>query len=152
MPESIARFLAGRRLAVAGVSRSGRLPANAIYRKLRGSGYEVFPINPHAAQVEGSVCYESVVALPPSVDGLIIATPPAVSAEVVRQAAACGIGRVWLHRALGTGSVSEDATRACRERGVECIAGGCPLMYCEPVDLFHRCLRWWCGRRRTVPR
>jgi predicted CoA-binding protein len=31
--------------------------ANAVYRKLRDSGFEVFPVNPRASEVEGTACY-----------------------------------------------------------------------------------------------
>jgi hypothetical protein len=30
--------------------------------------------------------------------------------------------------------------------------GGCPLMYCEPVDFGHRCMRAWLGWRGRLPR
>ena len=53
VPQSIADFLAGKRIIVAGVSRSNAAPANAILRKLRDSGHEVIPVNPNAAQLEG---------------------------------------------------------------------------------------------------
>ena len=39
-------FLSQRRIAVAGVSRNSKETANLIFRKLRDSGHEVFPINP----------------------------------------------------------------------------------------------------------
>jgi hypothetical protein len=29
--------------------------------------------------------------------------------------------------------------------------GGCPLMYCAPVDFGHRCMRWWLRRQGCVP-
>jgi predicted CoA-binding protein len=48
-PESVATFLRGRRLAVAGVSRQPGQAANAVFRKLRGAGYEVFPNNPNTS-------------------------------------------------------------------------------------------------------
>jgi acyl-CoA synthetase (NDP forming) len=79
----------------------------------------------------------------------VIATHPGASIEVVRQCAARGVGRVWLHRSFGEGSVSADAVRECEARGIRCIVGGCPLMYCPPIDLGHRCMRWllrWQGR------
>jgi uncharacterized protein len=53
VPAPVDEFLRGRRLAVAGVSRDTTQPANAIYRKLRDSGYDVFAINPNATEVEG---------------------------------------------------------------------------------------------------
>jgi predicted CoA-binding protein len=120
-PDPVAAFLRGRRFAVAGVSRDPAQPANAVYRKLRDSGY------------------------------VVIATHPNVSVDLVRQCADRGVGRVWLHRSFGVGSVSEEATRECEERGIHCLVGGCPLMYCEPVDFGHRCMRWWLRRRGRVP-
>src|SRR5262245_27885758 len=151
-PNPIARFLEGRRVAVAGVSRNRGQAANAIYRKLRGSGYEVYPVNPNATEVEGTACYPDLRSVPGAIDGVIIATHPAKSLDVVRQAGERGIGRVWFHRSLGTGSVSEAAVRECEARGIQCIVGGCPLMYCEPVDVGHRCVRWWLEWRRKLPR
>ena len=48
VPEPVRDFLRAKRIAVAGVSREAGQPANAVYRKLRDSGYEVFSINPNA--------------------------------------------------------------------------------------------------------
>ena len=151
-PESIAAFLRGRRIAVAGVSRQPGQAANAIYRKLEASGYEVFPVNPKAAEVEGARCYAEVGAVPGTLDGVVIATAPAASIEVVRQCADHGVKRVWFHRSIGDGSVSDEAVKECAARGIDAIVGGCPLMFCEPVDLGHKCMKWWLQRRGRVPR
>jgi hypothetical protein len=35
---------------------------------------------------------------------------------------------------------------------MECIVGGCPLMFCDPVDVGHRCMRWWLQRQGRVPK
>jgi predicted CoA-binding protein len=150
-PESVATFLRGRRFAVAGVSRQPNQAANAVFRKLRSSGYEVFPINPKASEVEGTTCYRDLSAIPGQLDGVVIATAPDVSAQIVRQCGDHGVHRVWFHRSFGSGSVSEEAVRECHARGIECIVGGCPLMFCEPVDVGHRCMRWWLQRQGRVP-
>jgi predicted CoA-binding protein len=152
LPAPVAEFLSGRRFAVAGVSRAGDVPANAIFRKLVASGYEVVPVNPSADQVEGVTCYRDLAAIPGELDGVVIAAPPAAAPGLVRQAAERGIRRVWFHRSFGEGSVAEGAVRECAARGLEAIVGGCPLMYCEPVDFGHRCMRWWLGRKGRVPR
>lgn len=60
LKEAAQEFLAQKRIAVAGVSRQGDTAANAIYKKLRDSGYEVFPVNPNAAEVEGDRCYATL--------------------------------------------------------------------------------------------
>ena len=152
IPESVSEFLGAKRIAVAGVSRHPGHAANAIYRKLKGCGYDVFPINPTATEVEGVSCYADVAAIPGLVDGVVVATHPQVSVEVVRQCGELGIGRVWFHRSFGEGSVSQEAIRECEALGVDCIIGGCPLMFCEPVDLGHKRMRWWLQRRGHVPR
>lgn len=151
LPRSVSAFLKGKRFAVAGVSRSGTLPANAIFRKLRTSGYEVVPVNPNAETVEGERCYPDLASVPGNLDGVVVATHPSVSADIVRQACARGIEHIWFHRSFGGGSVSDAALAECAARGVTPIVGGCPLMYCQPVDPAHRCFRWWLRLRRRVP-
>jgi predicted CoA-binding protein len=152
IPEPVADFLRGKRIAVAGVSREPQQPANAVYRKLRTSGYEVFPINPKTREVEGVPSYPDLGSLPQPIDGVIVATHPDVSVDLVRQCAENGVRRIWFHRSFGQGSVSEVAIRECEARSVQCIVGGCPLMYCEPVDFGHRCMRGWLGWRGRLPR
>jgi uncharacterized protein len=152
MPDVVADFLNGRRIAVAGVSRGSASAANPVYRKLRDSGYEVFPVNPNASQLEGATCYPDLASIPGPLDGVVVATHPDVSAQIVQQAAARQVPRVWLHRSFGQGSVSDAAVQECAKSGIACIVGGCPLMYREPVDVGHRCMRAvlrWLGR---VPR
>lgn len=151
-PDAIETFLGGRRFAVAGVSREPGQAANAVFRKLKQTGYDVVPVNPNASEVEGVTCYADIGAIPHPLDGVVIATAPAAADDVVRQCADHGVRQVWFHRSFGSGSVSEEAVRTCRARGIACIVGGCPLMFCEPVDLGHRCMRWWLQRQGRVPR
>lgn len=152
-PAAVAAFLAGKRLAVAGVSREAKgHVGNAIFNKLKAAGYEVFAVNPNASELEGVHCYPAIGAIPGEIDGVVIATAPAVSAAVVRQCAEKGVKRVWFHRSFGQGSVSAEALAAAKENGIEAIENGCPMMYVEPVDGGHKffCkLLAWFGR---VPR
>lgn len=137
---------------MAGVSRQSAQAANAVFRKLRSSGYEVFPINPKASEVEGVKCYPDLAAVPGQLDGVVIATSPDGGVQVVRQCSDHGVRRVWFHRSFGCGSVSDEAVRECRAKSIDCIVGGCPLMFCEPVDFGHKCMRWWLQRQGRVPR
>jgi predicted CoA-binding protein len=151
LPDPVDAFLRGKRFAVAGVSRDRNQTGNAVYRKLLKAGYEVVPVNPAAQEVEGVRCYPDLASLPAPVDGVVAVTPPGAGVDLVRKCAEAGIPRIWFHRAFGEGSVSEAAVAEARARGVQCIAGGCPLMYCSPVDPVHRCIRWWLGRKKRVP-
>lgn len=152
VPDCVSAFLRGRRFGVAGVSRNPAQPANAIFRKLTAAGYDVFPINPNASEVEGRTCYRDVGSVPGSLDGVVIATAPGVSAAIVGQCANRGVRRVWFHRSFGDGSVSEQAVQACAANSIDYIIGGCPLMFCEPVDVGHKCMRWWLQHTGRVPR
>jgi predicted CoA-binding protein len=135
-------FLEQRRIAVAGVSRSKNEAANFIFRKLRDCGYQAFAVNPKTDRAEGAVCYPTLASIPGGVDAVVVATPPSAAPELVRQGVALGIGWVWMHRSFGQGSVSDEAVALCLENGIRVIPGGCPMMFCSPVDLPHRCMRW----------
>jgi len=141
-------FLAQKRIAVAGVSRSGEGAATLIYRRLRDAGYTVLAINPEAATVEGDPCYPDVASLPDTPDGLVIVTPPDAARDLVQACADRGIPRVWMHRSFGTGSVSDEAAALGQRLGLTVIPGACPMMFLDPVDGGHTCIRWllkWTG-------
>ena len=130
LPRPVADFLAGKRIVVAGVSRSGSAPANAIFRRLRESGHEVIPVNPNASQIEGQQCYPDVRSVPGPLHGVMVVTHPFISAGVAREALERGVKHIWFHRSFGSGSVAPEAVQECRARGVggPPIVGGCPLM------------------------
>lgn len=135
-------FLACRRIAVTGVSRSpANHGANIVYRRLRDSGYEVFAVNPNADVVEGEPCFADLRSIPGGVEAVVIGTRPEAAEQTVRECAQMGITQVWMHRAFGGGSVSDAAAEYGRSHGITVIDGGCPLMF-EPIsDPGHRVIR-----------
>jgi predicted CoA-binding protein len=153
MKEAASDFLAQKRIAVAGVSRT---PAghgsNVVYNGLRKAGYQVFAVNPNASEVEGDACYPDVASIPGGVDAVVVGTAQAVSADIVKQCADLGIKRVWLHRSFGGGSVSEEAVRIGHENEVNVIAGGCPMMFLSSTDIGHRCMRWMLNLTGGLPK
>jgi uncharacterized protein len=151
LKQAATEFLAQRRLAVAGVSRQGGHVANIVYRRLREQGYTVFAVNPHAEEVEGDRCYARISDIPDGVGGVFIATRPDAAPEVVRQCVEAGVPRVWMHRSFGTGSVSAEAAALGESAGIRVIAGACPMMFLEPVDVAHRCMRWLLGATGRLP-
>lgn len=70
-------FLASKRIAVTGVSRSpADHGANVVYRRLRERGYEVSAVNPNADRVEGDPCLRDLKSIPDGVDAVVIGTRP----------------------------------------------------------------------------
>jgi predicted CoA-binding protein len=152
--EAAAEFLSKKRIAVTGVS--SRNPqshgSNVVYRQLRAKGYRVFAVNPNAAAAEGDRCYPDLKSIPGGVEAVVIGTRPDVAERTMHECADLGIGHVWMHRSVGTGSVSPAATAYGRERGIHVIDGGCPLMFEPAADFGHKAMRLVFTLAGRVPR
>ena len=138
-------FLAQKRIAVAGVSRdnSQHPIGNLIYHRLKTTGHDVVPVNPHMQTFEGDRCYPNLRAIPGGVDGVVIITRPETTEQIVRDCGEAGVRRVWMHRSMAKGSsVSAAAVAYCRQRDISVIAGACPMMFGPGVDFGHTCMRW----------
>jgi predicted CoA-binding protein len=144
----VEEFLAQRTLAVVGASRDEKKFGNKVYKDLIRKGYNTYPVNPNAEEIEGQPCYPDLAALPEAVDGVVFVVPPAQTERVVREVAKLGISRVWMQQ----GSESEDAIRWCEENGISVVAGECILMFAEPAEFYHRAHRWVWGVLGKLPR
>jgi predicted CoA-binding protein len=153
MKEAASAFLANRRIAVTGVSRNPQdHGGNVVYRRLRERGYEVFPVNPNADEVEGDRCYHDLRAIPGGVAAVVIGTRPERAEQTMRECAELGISHVWMHRGPGAGSVSTSATDYGRARGITVIDGGCPCMFEPTADLGHKAMRFVFTLAGNVPK
>jgi uncharacterized protein len=140
--EAAAAFLACKRVAVTGVSRTPRTHgSNNVYRRLRERGYQVFAVNPNTGQVEGDRCYPDLASIPGGVDAVVIGTRPQIAGDTMRECAELGIKQVWMHRGPGAGSVSGAAAGYGRANGITVIDGGCPLMFGPTADIGHKIMR-----------
>jgi uncharacterized protein len=140
--DAAAEFLAHKRVAVTGVSRTpGSHGSNVVYKRLRERGYEVFAVNPNADEVEGDPAYDDLHSIPDGVDAVVIGTRPELADETMRECAELGIKHVWMHRGPGAGSVSAPAADYGRERGITVIDGGCPCMFGPTADRGHKAMR-----------
>lgn len=137
--EAATEFLALKRVAVTGVSAnpSGH-GSNAVYTRMRDRGYEVFPVNPNSPTAEGDQTYPDLQSIPDGVEAVVIGTRPDRAEATMQEAIDLGITHVWMHRAFGSGSVSEPAATLGRANGVTVIDGGCPLMFGPTSDGGHR--------------
>lgn len=137
----ISEFLLLNSIAVVGVSRNGKEPANHIFEKFQNEGYQVFAVNPNATQISGEKVFHDVLSIPENVEGVVIATHPDVTKSIIEQCAAKGVKYVWIHKSFGEGSYCEEAVKYAHLRHINVIESGCPLMYLNP-DLVHTCMKW----------
>jgi uncharacterized protein len=140
--EATSAFLANKRIAITGVSRSPKEHgSNTVYKRLRDRGYEVFAVNPNTDEVEGDRAYHDLKSIPGGVDAVVIGTRPSRAVDTVRECVELGIKHVWMHRGPGAGSVSDAATAYGRQHGITVIDGGCPCMFGPTADFGHKIMR-----------
>jgi len=135
--QAIDSFLSCRRIAVVGVSRDPRDFSRAVLRAFVERGYDAVPVNSAGGEVEGRHAAARVGEVQPPPEAALLMTPPAATAQVVRECAEAGVKRVWMHRGAGRGAVSPEAVAFCRERGIEVVDGECPFMFLPGTGWFH---------------
>jgi predicted CoA-binding protein len=114
-----------------------------IYRRLKKAGHQVFAVNPRLQTFDGDRCYPNLQSIPGGVDGVVIVTRPETTERIVHDCSDAGVRRVWMHQSQAKGSsVSPAAVDYCRRHDICVIAGACPMMYGDGVDLGHTCTRW----------
>jgi predicted CoA-binding protein len=151
--EAAGEFLAHKRVAVTGVSRTPNSHgSNVVYQRLRDRGYEVFAVNPNAEEVEGDVAYPDLRSIPGGVEAVVIGTKPERAEATMRECADLGIHHVWMHRGPGGGSVSKEAAELGRKEGIAVIDGGCPCMFGPTADPGHKVMRTVFTLTGNVPR
>ena len=137
-PEAANAFLSQPRITVVGASDDRSNFGGTVYRALRDHGVDVVPVHPTAATVAGDLCHPDLASVP-DLGAVLVMVNPAQAIDVVRTCLDRGVDRIWLFKGLGgPGAVSSEALQLCEERGVDVIAGACPLMFLEPVGLPHR--------------
>jgi hypothetical protein len=145
-PQSIDDFLAQPALALVGVSRSRERFGNTALRELLARGFHVYPLHPLMDVVAGVKCYHHFHEMPKDVGGVIVIVSPEAASDVVRDAAAAGIRRVWLQQ----GAESPYVLEVCRDLGMDVISGECILMYARPTGI-HKAHRWLAGVLHQLP-
>lgn len=131
-------FVSQNNIAVVGVSRKKSKFGNYIYRELKKKDYQVFPVNPKLEFAEGDKCYPDLSSVPEKLDGVIINVSPLEAVNVIKDANAAGIKKVWLQQ----GSQSDEAVEFCEHNNMDCISNECIIMFTEPLGFMHRTHKW----------
>jgi len=123
--ELIRKFLNKRNIfAVVGASRDPKKYGYQVYKDLKETGYDVYPVNPNADEILGDRCYPDLVDLPKKPDVVDVVVPPKVTEEMVKTCKRLGITKVWMQ----PGSESETAIKFCDENGIDVVHGVCVMI------------------------
>ena len=113
-------------VAILGASQNRQKFGNKSVRAHLDQGYEVYPVNPNADEVEGLKAYPSLRDLPVnSLDRVSVYLPPAVGLTVLEDIKAISPKEVWFN----PGSDSDEILDRAGDLGLNVIAG------CSIVDL-----------------
>lgn len=82
--------------AVVGANQDREKYGNMIYRKLKSSGYTVYPVNPMYETVEGDKCYKDLSSLPEVPEVIDMVVSPKRGKPIIEEAARLGIKNIWL--------------------------------------------------------
>ncbi|MBS0265661.1 MAG: CoA-binding protein [Planctomycetes bacterium] len=113
-------------VAILGASRNRAKFGNKSVRAHARQGYDVFPINPYATEIEGLRAYPNLASVPVSpLDRISVYLPPDVVLTMLPEIQACHAREVWLN----PGSDSPAVVARAEELGLELIRA------CSIVDV-----------------
>ncbi|KAJ2803281.1 hypothetical protein H4R20_002955 [Coemansia guatemalensis] len=128
-------FFASKAFAVVGASANKAKYGNKVLCWYLDKGLPVTPVNPTAHEIEGLPCVKSLAELCSDANdapakmrqtSVSVIMPPHVSEQILRQAAALGIGHLWFQ----PGSEPDRLNALATELGVSVTGGGpCILVH-----------------------
>ena len=145
MNSLIEQFVSSKRIAVVGMSRSGKKFGNMAAKELKTKGYEIFVVHPEAAEIDGFACSPSLSSLSGKIDAVWISVPPAKVSPVLNEAAEIGLKNIWLQQ----GAWSSEVQQTIDQLGLPVVSKKCIMMYAPPVKSvhkFHRTIKGIFGR------
>jgi predicted CoA-binding protein len=121
----ISNFVNRRVWAVVGASQDRSKFGNRVFLDLRDAGYTVYPVNPKGGELEGAKVYASLADLPETPEVIDLVVPPAVTEQVVKEARALGLTRIWMQ----PGAESNAAIAYCQEHGLQVVHDACAMVW-----------------------
>ena len=98
-------------VAIVGASTEGSKFGNKAVRAFKQQGYQVFPVNPKAAEVEGLTAFSSISSVPARPDLVSVYLPPPVLLKLLPEIAAKGCDELWLNPGTESPEVLAEAER-----------------------------------------
>ncbi len=124
-------------IAVIGASSDRAKFGNKCVRAYLQKGWDVFPVNPKEATVEGQPVSKSILDVPVEpIDRVSIYLPPAVGIKVLDEIAKTNVGEVWFN----PGADAPEVLARARELGLKVVAANQDLLRVQRRQQFHQLL------------
>lgn len=130
----IEQFVSSKRIAVVGMSRSGKKFGNMAAKELKAKGYEIYPVHPEAVEIDGFTCSPNLQSLTGKIDGVWISIPPKNVPPVLEEAAQIGLKNIWLQQ----GAWSAEVQQTIDQLNLPVVSKKCIMMYALPVKSVHK--------------
>ncbi len=130
----IDQFIESKRIALVGMSRSGKKFGNMAAKELAQKGYEIYPIHRDASEIDGLACYPSLKSLDGKIDGVLISTSPKNVPVVLEEASQMGLKNIWIQQ----GAWSKDVQEVIDQLKLPVVSNKCIMMYAPPVKSMHK--------------
>jgi hypothetical protein len=108
-------------VAVVGISDKLGRPSLTVASYLKDHGFDVLPVNPNLTSVAHVPCYPDLKSLPVTPDLVVIFRKASDIPDVVREAVATAVPRIWIQE----GIVSEEGYRMAEIAGMAVIMDKC---------------------------
>ncbi len=118
------------KFAVVGVSQDQHKYGYEVFEALLHNGYQVYPVNPKYADVDGQPCFPTLEAVPEKPEVVVTALPPAVTEKVVETCVQLGIGTLW----MPPETWSERAVELCKMHGIQEIHDLCLVFALKSLE------------------
>lgn len=117
MDDLIRETLKMKRWAVVGATNDPARYGYKIFRVLADRGYDVLPVHPSLAEIDGTRVHRSVADLPEKPEVVDMVVNPKIGLNVMPQIADAGIKYVWMQ----PGTRSEAIRDFARNNGIQLI-------------------------------
>ena len=97
-------------IAIVGASTDRAKFGNKAVRAYQELEYDIYPVNPKEAVIEGLPAYKSIADIPVKLDMVSLYVPPAVGMRVLEEVAKKGCGELWLNPGSESDDLIERAT------------------------------------------
>ena len=98
-------------VAILGASADSTKFGNKAVRAFKQQGYQVFPVNPKATEIEGLPVFPNISAVPVRPNLVSVYLPPPVVLTVLPEIAAKGCDKLWLNPGTESPEVLSEAQR-----------------------------------------